>query len=563
MDKNNLKRSIQHIALVLILFVVANVVSNYLYARFDLTKDKRYTLSKAAKNTIANVDSPIVIDIFLAGTFPPEFQRLQKETEQLLEEFKAYNSNIVFEFINPLESENPEALQQQFVRQGMKGAQVQVRENGKVTNEVIYPWAVAQYKERSVVIPLLKNTLGATSEERVNNSIQSLEYAFANGFQQITNPKSKRIAVLKGNGELDDRLVADIFSTLKSNYYNAPFTLDSVASAPNKTLKQLLEFDLVVVAKPTEAFTDAERYVLDQYIMNGGNSLWLIDATQLVQDEETGTMGAVPLDLNLGDFFFKYGLRITPKLVKDVYSTPIVLATGEQNDSEYEQYPWFYNPLSTSANDHPIVNNIEKVKFEYATAIDTLPNTIRKTILLNSSAITRLQGTPVEINYDKEIPENIRVANQGPNPQVFNAGETPLAVLLEGEFTSVFNNRVKPFTNAEDKSSSPPTKMVVISDGDVIKNQLDRGRPIALGFDKWTQQFYGNKEFLLNSVNYLLDDSGLINIRSKKIAVPFLDPQKSITERSTWQALNLIAPLVLLAIFGFIFNFIRKRKYTR
>ena len=561
--KNNLKKTITHSALALVLIFLVNVLASIFYERFDLTQDKRYTLSEAAKNTISSVNSPIIVDVFLKGNFPPEFQRLQKETEQLLEEFKAYNPNVVFEFINPLETDNPEALQQQFLSLGMKGAQVQVRENGKVSNEVVYPWAIARSNDKTVAISLLKNTLGATSEERVNNSIQNLEYAFADGFKQVTNPKNKRIAVLKGNGELDDRFVADLFSTLKATYFIAPFTLDSVAASPKKSLEQLLSFDLVVVAKPTEAFNDAERYVLDQYVMGGGASLWLIDGTQMVVDEETGTTAVIPMDLNLGDFFFKYGLRITPNLVKDVYSAPIVLAAGEQRDSEYEQYPWFFFPLSTSENNHPIVNNIEKVKFDYTTAIDTLPNDIKKTVLLTSSAITRLQGTPVEINYDQEIPNNIQIANQGPNPERFNAGETPLAVLLEGEFTSVFSNRVKPFKISDDNSSSPPTKMVVISDGDLIKNQLDRGRPLELGFDKWTQQFYGNKEFLLNTVNYLLDDSGLINIRSKKIAVPFLDVQKSVATRSTWQVLNIVLPLLLLAIFGFVFNFIRKRKYTR
>ena len=563
MGRINLKKNLKHIILALLLFIGVNFLASKVYQRFDLTQDQRYTLSEAAKETVAIVNSPIKIDVFLKGNFPPEFKKLQLETEQLLEEFRSYNPNIKFEFINPLETDNPEALQQDFVSRGIKGAQVEVRENGKVSTEVVYPWAIAYYQEKTVKIPLLKNTLGATPEERVNNSIQNLEYAFTDGFHQLVNAKSKRIAVLKGNGELDDRYLADLFSTLRDNYFIAPFTLDSAAVAPQKTLQQLKTFDLIVAAKPVEKFTDAERYILDQYVMNGGASIWLIDATEIVQDPESGITAAIPLDVNLGDFFFKYGVRINPNLVKDVYCAPIVLASGEDRESQYNKYPWLYNPLSSSTNEHPIVNNIEAVKFEYASGMELLPNAVKKTVLLSSSPITKIQGTPVEIDVDKEIPYALQVVNEGPDPADFAAGETPLAVLLEGEFPSVFNNRIKPFKIQEDKITSTATKMLVVSDGDVIKNQLDRGRPLELGFDKWTNAFYGNKEFLLNAVNYMLDDSGLINIRTKKIAVPFLDPQKTLTDRTQWQVINILLPLGLLAFFGFLYSYFRKRKYTR
>jgi len=564
----NLKKNILHIATALLLFVVVNVISNYVYGRFDITQDQRYTLSEAAKNTIADVNSPIVVDVFLDGNFPPEFKRLKIETAQLLEEFSNYNPNIKFEFINPLETDNPEALQQQFAAQGMKGAQVEVRENGKVSTEIVYPWALAYYNERSVKIPLLKNTLGATSEERVNNSIQNLEYAFANGFHQLVNAKSKRIAVLKGNGELDDHYVADLFSTLRNTYYIAPFTLDSAAVAPVKTLEQLNSFDLVVVAQPTEAFSDSEKYILDQFTMNGGASIWLVEGTEAVQNPENGATVLIPKDLNLGDFFFKYGIRVNTNVLKDVYCAPIVLASGEERDAQYNRYPWLFHPLTASNSTHPIVNNIEAVKFEYASAIDTLPNALQKTILLSSSPLTKIQGVPVEVSIDEEIPKALAVVNQGPNPAEFNAGEVPMAVLLEGEFPSAFTNRIKPFklsaeSKLTDRTNSAPTKMLVVSDGDVIKNQLDNGRPLELGFDKWTQTFYGNKEFLLNAVNFMLEDSGLINIRNKKIAVPFLDPQKTVAERNQWQLVNILVPLALLALFGLLFRYIRKRKYAR
>lgn len=557
------KKTIQYIVVALLAFIIVNVVSSYVYKRFDLTQDKRYTLSEAAKETIATAKSPIVIDVFLKGNFPAEFNRLQAETKQLLEEFSAYNPNIKFEFINPLEVDDPQSLQQEFAKREMMGAQVEVRENGKVSTETVFPWALAYYNEKSVAIPLLKNQLGTTSQERVNNSIQNLEYAFADGFNKLVNPKKRKVAILKGNKELGDRYVADFLSTLKDYYFLAPFTLDSAAISPNKTLQALTEFDLIIAAKPTEAFSDSEKYILDQYTMNGGRSLWLIDATENKIDSVSGKTFAFGKDLGLNDFFFKYGLRINPNLVKDVYSAPIVLAQGSERESQYNRYPWFFNPLSSSANNHPIVANIEAVKFDYASTIDTLPNQINKTVLLSTSPITEVIGVPYEINLDIEIPENLKTVNQGPDPSQYNAGEKPLAVLLEGKFPSAFTNRIKPFQYSENSKTSVPTKMVVISDGDLIKNQLDGNRPLELGFDKFTQTFYGNKEFLLNTVNYLLDDSGLINIRSKEIAVPFLDPQKTAEQRTQWQLVNILLPLGLLAVFGILFQYFRKRRYTR
>ncbi|WP_203296251.1 gliding motility-associated ABC transporter substrate-binding protein GldG [Luteirhabdus pelagi] len=557
------KGILKHIALAIAIFIGVNILSSYIYKRLDLTQDKRYTLSEEAKAIIDQVDNPIVLDVYLEGSFPPEFRRLQAETEQLLEEFSAINPNIRYDFTDPMEVDNSQALLQEFSRRNMTGAQIQVREGGKVSTETVFPWALAQYNGQTIKIPLLKNQLGATSEERVNSSIQNLEYAFADGFKKLVTPKSKKIAILKGNGELGDAQLADFLKTIGDYYHIAPFTLDSAEVSPKRTLDQLNTFDLIIVAQPMEPFSDNEKLILDQYIMNGGASLWLIDATQLRRDPESGNTFGFGMDLNLNDFFFKYGLRVNPNLVKDIYSAPIVLASGEDREAQYNQYPWFYYPLSSSGNNHPIVTNIEAVKFQYASGIDILENDIEKTVLLSSSPISQEVGLPAEINMDVEIPKNLKVVNEGPDMNVFNAGEIPLAVLLEGQFTSVFQNRIKPFSPSTLKETSPSTKMVVVSDGDVIANQLDRNRPLELGFDKWTGNFYGNKDFLLNTVNYLLDDSGLINIRSKEIAIPFLDPQKTANERGTWQLVNILLPLVLLGLFGIFFHFYRTRKYGR
>jgi ABC-2 type transport system permease protein len=597
------QRSISKKIIILLLFVLGlNFLGNQAYKRFDLTQDKRYTLSQAAIQTVDVADSPIIVEVLLEGSFPAEFRRLQSETRQLLEEFASKNSNIKFDFIDGvayIESleDNLASLQNNFatkraqferkelseedwikevnyynyfgrmiteLMESLLPAQVSVQDGGRFTQELIYPWAIISYEDRMVQVPLLKNQLGATSEERITNSIQNLEYAFADGFNKIITPKSKKVAVLSGNGQLEDRYIANFISTLREYYFTAKFTLDSVAVSPQKTLDQIKEYDLIISAQPTEAFTDAEKYVLDQYTMNGGKSLWLVDKVSVEMDSlmNTGSTFAFGSNLNLTDFFFRYGVRVNPVLVNDLYSAPIVLATGTESDSQFDQYPWFYSPLTSSSNNHPIVNNIEGVKFDFANAIDLIENDIEKTILLSTSPITRIVGMPAQISLDTEIRFNLNVFNNGPDMQQFSAGEVPLAVLLEGEFTSVYRNRVKPFSISNHKDEGVDSKMVIISDGNVIKNQMQGNRPLELGFDKWTNTRYGNKDFLLNSVNYLLDETGLINIRSKEISIAFLDPQKTIHQRAKWQALNLLLPLVLLTLFGMLFWWYRKRKYT-
>lgn len=552
------------IAVLIAVLVSANLISSRIYKRFDLTQDKRYTLADATKKIIFRADAPLEVDIFLEGSFPPEFKRLQAETRQLLEEFSDENPNITYRFRDPTAEDNG-AYEKQLQDLGLMPVQVSVWESGKQSVALVYPWALAHYQGKTVPIPLLKNQMGANSEDRVNASLQNLQYAFADGFKKLLTQKSRKIAVIKGNGELDDAYIFDFFTTIRDYYYTAAFTLDSVATHPEKTLNDLKQFDLIVIAQPTKPFTESQKYVLDQYVVSGGKSLWLANGTQLVPDPDSGQLFAFGMDLNLNDFFFKYGIRINPNLIKDVYSAPILLASGERGEAQYDQYPWFFNPLSSSASNHPIVSNIEAVKFEYPASIDTLPNEIKKTVLLSSSPLSKIIGVPYEISFDNEIPKNLKIINEGPAEGDFTTGEIPMAVLLEGKFTSVYNNRVKPIkfsssTTVYDEAVKP-TKMIVISDGNVIKNHLDKGVPMELGLDPMTQSLYGNKEFLLNAVNYLLDDTGLINIRTKKIAVPFLDSRVAAMERNKWQALNLLLPLVLLGLFGGVFAWYRKRKY--
>jgi len=557
-QKNNLK----NLAFTVAVLIAINLIGGKFFQRFDLTKDKRYTLSQTSLSILKNVEEPLIVDVFLQGQFPGEFKKLQTETQQILEEFKAYNKNVTFQFVNPIENEQErDTIMASFMERGLTPINVTMDDKGKQTQEVVFPWAIATYQDRSVKVPLLKNLMGATTAEKVVTSVQHLEYAFANAFNTVAKAKEKKIAVIKGNGEMHDLLMADFIKQVRENYYIGTFTLDSVAKKPSESLDYLKKYDLAIIAKPTEKFSDEEKLVLDQYITNGGKTLWLVDQVNIEMDSlynDEGATLAYPNDLGLNDMFFKYGVRINPNLIKDIMATPIALATGEQGSAtQYTQYPWFYSPMIYPASKNPIVNNVDGIKFEFSNGIDTLKNGIKKTILLQSSPYSKAVGTPVEINLNMvtERPEQAEFTGKG---------NIPVAVLLEGKFHSMFENRVLPFAEKTFAAEGKANKMIVISDGDVVRNQLDKNyQPLELGYDKWTNKFYGNKEFLMNCVNYLLDDSGLINIRSKEVSLPILDKEKVYAQYTQSQVITVGLPIVILAIFGVSFTFIRKRKYSK
>ena len=552
------KSKILFIVSVFAAVILFNIIGNSVFKRFDLTKDKRYTLSKTTKDIVDSVDTPLIIDVFLEGNLPSEFKLLQTETKQLIEEFQTINSLVKVNYIDPLADEtNRENIVRELTKTGLEPYVNSKKVNGKITQELLFPWGFASYKERTVKIPLFKKSVTEDLQTQIANSIQLLEYNFADAFNQLTKEKSKTIAVLKGNGQLNDINIAGFIQTIKPYYNLAQFTLDSVATNPQSTLNKIKSYDLIISAKPTEAFTENEKLVLDQYTMSGGNSLWLSEAIFMDKDSlynDSGASVSLSKELNLKDFFFQYGARINQNLVKDLYSAPIPLAIGEGNNTQFQPVQWQYSPLATSNNKHPISNNVDLVKFDFASQIDTLKNNIRKTILLQSSERTKLEGPLKSIS--------LASVTQKPDEENYNQGKQTLAVLLEGEFKSVYKNRILPFEIENFIDNGQQSKMIIISDGDVIKNEVSRGRPLQLGFERMSGRTFGNKEFLLNAVNYLLDDTGLINIRAKSIEVAFLDSEKVEEQKTIWQLINIALPLLLLGIFGLIFNYIRKRKYA-
>ncbi len=557
MKKSNLKS----VFYTIVILIILNIISNAFFYRFDLTQDKRYTLSETSLAIIKKVKDPLFIKVYLQGDMPAEFNRLKSETQDLLEEFQAYNKNIIFSFVDPLENkdESMDNIKQLYLK-GLTPINITVDDKGKQSQSMVFPWAIATYNNKEVNIPLLKNIMGASTTQKVIGSVQHLEYSIADALNKITNNNKKTIAVIKGNGELKDIQIAKFLLQVRESYHIGPFTLDSVTKNPIGSLESLKKYDLAIIAKPTEAFSDAEKQVLDQYIIQGGKTIWLIDQVNMEMDSlytDSGSNLAFPRDLNLNDMFFKYGFRINPDLVKDEQGSPIHLVSGEQGSAtQFQEFSWKFAPQVYPTSTHPIVKNLGGIKFDFANPIDTLKNGIKKTILLQSSPYSKKIGSPVEVNLNSVTEET------SPNDYL-NKGNIPLSVLLEGQFHSVFENRVLAFDQKTFQTKGKNSKMIVISDGDLIKNQLDKNfQPVELGYDQRSGNLYDNKDFMMNCVNYLLDDNGLINIRSKDIDLALLDKEKVYEKYTSTQFITIGLPMLILLFFGLIFSFLRKKKYS-
>lgn len=543
-----MRRYTKHI-LVVISLVLLNIVASIFYFRIDLTADKRYTLSDTTKDLVRKIDENILIKVYLEGDFPLDFKRLQQATKLHLNELKAENPKIHYRFINPLGNE--EAL----IKQGLQASRLSMEENAVISETIIFPWASISYKGKNAIVPLLADSQ-INQKEQLQNSIENLEFAFSKAIYKITQETRKTIAILRGNGELDDIYLYDFLKTLQEKYDLAPFILNKQHINPKDILDDLQNFDMAVIAKPTKAFTESEKFILDQYIVNGGKSLWLIDAVTAEMDslQQSGETFVTPRDLNLTDLLFSYGVRLNYNLIQDLYSSKIALATGNIGDqTQFQQFLWSYYPLVEMRPNHGITKNLTAVNLKFPSSIDTLKNPINKTILLQSSPLTKVNGLPVLVNLN-EIADKIK-------PELYSSDPQIMGVLLEGQFESAFEHRTKPF-DIDFKSKGITNKMILISDGDIIANQILNGEPTRLDIDKWTGQKFGNKDFLLNAVDYLLDETDLLDIRKKSLDMKLLNKEKVYEEKGFWQFLNIVVPLLLLGIFGVLFAYFRKRKYA-
>lgn len=525
--------------------------------QWDLTKDKRYTLAENTLKIVGQLNQPLTIEILLGGDLPPNYQRLRTELTVVLDQLKHINAFIQYDFVDPFAEETPpEKIIEDLYRYGLNPEIEIDQENQSTAQTVVVPWLILTMENKSSRVCLLQKNLGDTAEIRMEQSIQQLEYNILDGIHKLFLQKKKRIAVIKSHATSEDAKLLSFLQGLQPYYNLAPFNLKAFPAAPEKTLENLNRFDLVIVSNPKEVFSIEEKYIFDQYTQQGGNSLFLINPVAVAQDSLFVLQGdavVYPVNNELDELFFKYGVRLNKNLITDLYSAPIVLAQGENASSEYKPYPWVYHPLIKPTSAHPIGSAIGNVQHRFTSSIDTLKGTLKKTALLTSSDRSKRKNPPFLIA--------LKEATQPLKPSMFDENGMLTAVLLEGVFPSLFENRIAPFSWVSDKESKP-AKMAIFSDGNLAENQLNNGEALELGYDKWTNNLYGNKAFLHNTVHYLIGEEERLNLRSKDIQLAFLDKTLLADNRKRLQYTAFLLPLILLGLSG-VFLYVRRKQHFR
>ncbi|MDO3425753.1 gliding motility-associated ABC transporter substrate-binding protein GldG [Chryseobacterium sp. APV1] len=526
--------------------------------RLDLTKEKRYTLSDNTVKVLESVNKPLVVDVYLEGDFPASFKQLQSETKFMLEEFRKINPKIDFKFIDPIKTKMSKDT---LMAMGMQPSMLPDIKDGKVSQIMLFPYAVVKYDKRGVSIPLVVQQTGIDADQQLTKSIENLEYNLVSNIKNIAAHKRKKIGILVNQDELNPREFQGFMQLATESYDAGPIIPKNQTELSNADIPTLKQMNALVIAKPRKAFTDGEKVILDQYIMNGGKTLWMIDAVNAEMDTLMRSQKVMPfpVDINMTDFFFNYGIRINPALVKDVKKFALLrLVTGEvSGNPQYTSLPWPYFPLGIAESNNPITKNINPVKFEFPTSIDTLGGrkNIKTNVLFESSERTLLKQVPNYVDL-KEISsvDSLGQMEKPSTPKIY-------AVSLEGKFNSAYASRIERKSYPNFKSSSPENKMIVIADGDVGRNKVLKGEPLPLGVDLLTNEQFGNEQFLRNALDYLLDDSNLMDLRNRNIEERLLDRQRITEEKNNWQWFNLLLPLVIIGILGGLFFWLRKKKF--
>ncbi|MDP4210243.1 MAG: gliding motility-associated ABC transporter substrate-binding protein GldG [Bacteroidota bacterium] len=565
MKKNELKKQhIIHLGFSLAILFLITFISSRAFFRIDLTSERRYTLSDETKNVLRKLDDVVYIKVYLNGDLPIGFKKLHNGIRETLDEFRVYGrNNIQYEFINPSESNDPKIREKVYADLYQKGLQpinIQARDKeGGASEKIIFPAALITYKGVEIPVSLLSNNVSLTADENLNNSLQTVEYNLIKNIYNLTNKKTDKIAFLEGQGELDEIATGDITREL-SNY----FSVDR--GAINGKPGVLDGYKAIIVAKPSKPFTEQDKLVLDQYLMKGGKILWFVSEVNVNTDSlgKGSTIGFIN-NLNIDDLLFTYGVRINPNLVQDVQCNmlPINTATPGSQPS-WTPTPWLYYPLLSPIVEHPVTRNLNIIWARFASQIDTVGSNpkVKKTALLKTSTYTRLVNAPLAISLSE--------VKQTPVRKEFTKSNQAIAILLEGRFSSLYRNRlvrsIIPEAEASYKPESVPTRMIVVADGNMIGNDVRmtaKGPMVsALGYDKYTRQTFGNKDFIVNAVNYLTDEAGLMSLRSKEFKLRILDKSRIADERLKWQLINTLGPAVLIIILGLFYNFRRKKKYA-
>lgn len=538
--------------------VLLNLVAQRYFFRVDLTEENRYSISDATKNLLRNVERPVHVTVYLEGDLPVRIKLLQKSIRETLAEFQVYaGSNLTYRFVDPLKATSNEDRKDFFLELNELGIQqtnLFGEEDGKRIQKVTFPGAVVRYNNQEAGVLFLKGDPAASFEETVNQSIESIEYELATAIRKLAVAEKKKIGLIQGQGELQAKDIAGLTDALSEFYEVYEVNLPEKQNIP--------PYDVLLICKPTETFSKEDKYKLDQYIMQGGKVMLFMDPLAIDMDSlDAGNSFAFPRDINLDDQLFRYGVRINKNLVQDIKSGdyPIVVGNiGEQPQIVPLQWPFF--PIVNSYSSHPIVKNMDAIYLRFISDIDTVQaEGVKKTPLIFTSQYSRVLSTPVIVNLEE--------LRQAPDPAYFRSGPQAVAYLLEGTFTSVFKNRVLPDMANPDAfvDKSIPTKMVVVSDGDLIRNDINprTGNPFPLGYDPFTEKMFANQDFVINALSYLMDEEGIILARAKEIQIRPLDQVQVKNQGTLWQMVNLVLPVLLLGIFGVVKYYVRKRKYTR
>ena len=576
-ERKNLKKNqLISFGITLTIIIVVNIIASFVYTRFDLTSEKRYTLSDTSKEILRNLDDYVYFRVYLEGEFPAGFKKLRKETKEMLDEFRAYSKFVDYEFINPSESNDAAERNETYkllYQSGLNPTELAIKTNAGAQQLVIWPCALVSYQEKEKPLDLLDTGVGESSSQALNNSAQNLEYKLISAIKELSQEKKSNIAFIEGHGELDENEVYDITRTLQKKYNVKRVTLDEQITALNSRTETKdssivinSNYDAIIIAKPTKPFSEKDKFIIDQYVMHGGKVLWLIDPVSATMDSlqtSESTIGNA-LDINLDDMFFKYGLRLNKNLLLDLNSAKIALRTGQMGgQAQIEYFNWYYFPLLNAASNNSIVKNINPLKADFVSSIDPVisDSDVQKIPLLKTSNYTNIAAAPAYIT--------LGMLRQAPDQRMFSQKSQNVAYLLKGEFESLYSNRMtSEIVESKEigfKTSSKPTFMIVVADGDLIRNQfhIPKGYPLPLGFDQYTQITYGNKDFIENAVSYLVDGEGLIEVRNRELKIRLLDANKINNDALIWQVVNVLLPSVVVIIFGIVLAIIRKRRFTK
>ncbi|MEX1188731.1 MAG: gliding motility-associated ABC transporter substrate-binding protein GldG [Bacteroidia bacterium] len=567
--------AIINLLLIIIVLVLLNIAGSFSFFRLDLTSEKRYTLNPATIQLLENLDDIVYFKVYLEGELPANYKSLRNSTKEMLDEFRAYSSFIEYEFIDPSQASSEQeqkAVYRQLLEDGLLYTNPVEEKASGVSQSLLWPGAVVRYRGRTLPLQLLRTQTYANEEQLINRSVNDLEYEITNVIRKLQTVVKPRIAFIDGHGELDSIATKDITLALEEYYSVERVTIDSNLTSlvlrvdKGDSIRFIPRFKAIVLAKPEQIIPEKDKFILDQYIMRGGKVLWLIDRVKADMDSLSiySSKLVYPLDLNLDDQLFKYGARVNSNLVADLRASVIPLVVGRVgNQPRFEPKRWPYFVLSLPDSKHPVVNNLNATRFEFASTIDTVDAPgIKKTVLLRSSKRSRDINTPARIS--------LNILREEADPRQYPKSGLPLAVLLEGKFKSIYSNRLNPSLLASGEvgfleESAKPTAMIIVGDGDVIKNGVNasNGQLIPMGYDRYTGELFGNRDFILNCMNYLCDDSGLIAVRSRDVQLRLLDEAKIKASRTMIQMQNVAFPIALILMAGVLVITLRRRHFSK